>query len=654
MSTSKQSSIIRNTVCSLIVGAALVAAAGVFLAQSTIQTALRDEAIRNAVGWGTYLTNALPDIEAIAAGARPGAESQLILKTSREVGDIFRYKIFDRDGRLAFVSDDPGYRMNTEQALLDHNPKAARVLETLKPFVDVETGDGESRPLHYSEAYVPLIRGEAIVGTVEVYVDQTSSREALIETFRGIAAKLVGGLALAFGIPAAGFYIRTRQQERTLGELEHTSQHDDLTGQMNRSSFVKAVERLIVEGAQLSIHFLDLDRFKSVNDTLGHSAGDALLREMSVRLKELVGANGFIGRVGGDEFAICDTHSRSTSELSGEFAEAVVAEVSRPYLLNGHTVQIGCSVGFAVHPEHGSTADELLKAADIALYRAKTTGRGCSQEYRKSMEEELRLRREMETLLQSAISEDLLELHFQPLFATREKRLIGFEALLRLRDRNGNMIPPAAFITIAEDIGLIKAIGDWVLVDACSFAATWPEDLAVAVNLSAAQFETGDLVEVVSDVLKKTGLRPSRLELEVTESLLIGDPEAALSQLERLRKIGVRIALDDFGTGYSSLSYLWRFPFDKLKIDRSFMAEAENECSKSYGILRSIVSLGKTLNLSITAEGVETDGQLAKLRDLQCDQSQGYLLGRPMPKEDLARFVLNCRNIRQTPLRKSA
>ena len=402
--------------------------------------------------------------------------------------------------------------------------------------------------------------------------------------------------------------------------------------------FDEDIEALVEDETPFAVHYLNLDRFKTVNDTLGQATGDTVLREVAERLLGAAGGDNFVGRLGGDEFAVCQ--KTDSASVAHRFAEHLVRALAKPCAIDGNEITIGGSIGFARYPENGSETAVLLQAAAIALSRAKKNGRGCALGYHESMEREHVERHAVEKRLRQALAAGGFELHYQPLFRTGDQKLRGFEALLRLRDENGKPIPPSVFIPVAEEIGLICRIGDWALAEACRFAATWPDELTVAVNLSPVQFERGDLVMKARAALKESGLAANRLELEITESLLITNPQSVLAQLHQLRALGIRIALDDFGTGYSSLSYLWQFPFDKLKIDRAFMNGIDTRGSKSREILKTVVSLGRILDLAVTAEGVETKEQLAALEELKCDLTQGFLLGRPMPAEDLAAFVV--------------
>jgi diguanylate cyclase (GGDEF)-like protein len=387
---------------------------------------------------------------------------------------------------------------------------------------------------------------------------------------------------------------------------------------------------------------LDLDHFKSVNDTLGHPVGDELLRAVSQRLTQCLGGDDVVARLGGDEFAVIQMAIGAPND-AGTLASQLIEVVSRPYDIAGHEVLIGVSIGIAVAPGDGVTADELLRNADLALYRAKAEGRGAFHFFEPEMDRQVQARRALEIDLRKAYSNDEFELYYQPLVNLESGEVSGFEALLRWHHPERGMVSPVEFIPLAEEIGLIVQIGEWVLRQACAEAATWPDDIKVAVNLSPVQFRSRTLVQVVLSALAYSRLSPDRLELEITESVLLGDNEANLATLHQLRELGARISMDDFGTGYSSLRYLRSFPFDKIKIDQSFVRDMV-ERPDCVAIVRAVAGLGLSLGIATTAEGVETQAQLQRVRAEGCTEVQGYLFSRPIPASGIA-AVLATREI---------
>ncbi len=415
-------------------------------------------------------------------------------------------------------------------------------------------------------------------------------------------------------------------------QIAFLAHHDPLTRLPNRILFHERVQQALVQldrGIEFAVLCLDLDRFKVVNDTLGHPIGDGLLRQVAERLQACVREGDTVARLGGDEFAIVLLKVGGPSEVD-QLASRIIQVVGSTYQVDGHRIDIGTSIGIALAPADGAASHELLKNADTALYGAKATGRGTSCFYEASMNAKLQSRRALEVGMRRAILHEEFELHYQPLVDACTHRICGFEALIRWQDPEHGMILPDAFIPVAESSGLIDAIGQWVLRRACLDAASWHDDIKVAVNLSSSQFKDKNLVAHVRAALSASGLPAHRLELEITESVLLHDSSFILGILTEIKALGVQISMDDFGTGYSSLSYLRSFPFNKVKIDRSFIKDLPHD-KNSMAIVRAIVGLSATLGMSITAEGVETDEQAAQLAVEECTQLQGYLFSRPVP-----------------------
>jgi diguanylate cyclase (GGDEF)-like protein len=383
----------------------------------------------------------------------------------------------------------------------------------------------------------------------------------------------------------------------------------------------------------MAVLYIDLDHFKDVNDTFGHPIGDVLLRQVSERLRGCVRPSDAVARLGGDEFAVIQTAANQPVSATA-MANRIIKELALPFDLDGHQAIIGASIGISVAPDDGDDADGLLKKADMALYRSKEDGRGIYSFFEPEMDARMQRRRALELDLRKAISLNQFEVHYQPLLNLQNNEISGFEALVRWRHPERGMVQPNDFIPLAEETGLIGPIGNWVLNQACSDALKWPDHVKIAVNLSPVQFNKTLVLDVIS-ALAKSGLAPSRLELEITETVLMQDTDSAIAMLNQLRDLGVRIAMDDFGTGYSSLGYLRKFPFDKIKIDRSFIADMD-EKADSIAIVRAVTGLGATLGISTTAEGVETVEQLRQLRQEGCTEAQGFLISKPRPASELA------------------
>ena len=418
----------------------------------------------------------------------------------------------------------------------------------------------------------------------------------------------------------------------------HLALHDTLTGLPNRALLNERLEQALAsagDGKMVATHTLDLDHFKHVNDTLGHSIGDKLLRTAADRLRGLVQDTDTIARMGGDEFAIVQVVASVADATT--LARRVVKALSGPYEIDGHQAVIGTSVGIAIGPNDGSSPDQLLINADLALYHAKSAGRGAYCLFEAEMQAKMLARRAMEGDLRRALAERQFELHYQPIVNLASNEISGFEALIRWCHPEKGMIPPNTFIPLAEEIGLIAPIGEWVIREACATAARWPEHVAIAVNISPAQFHNPAFVQVVINALSASGLSPSRLELEITETALLSDSAATLGMLHQIQKLGVRVANDDFGTGYSSLSNLQSFPFDRIKIDRSFVKNVAS-CSGSLNIVRAVAALASGLGIPATAEGVENMAQLDSIRSEGCTDMQGFLMSAALPAYEIERL----------------
>ena len=432
--------------------------------------------------------------------------------------------------------------------------------------------------------------------------------------------------------------------ERHLAEtrITHLAHHDALTDLPNRALFRQRLDIALKAkqqgGYSCAVLMLDLDRFKEVNDTLGHSIGDALLRAVAERLLRCVGDGDTIARLGGDEFAIVQRASDPAAN-SVNLAKRILDAINAPFELDGHQVSVGISIGMAITPDDGDAPDQLLKNADLALCEAKNAGRGVCRRFEQEMNRRMQERRNFEMDMRGALDSHEFVLHYQPLVNLESDEICGFEALLRWHHPKHGNISPERFIPVAEETGFIVALGEWALKQACTEAAAWPQHLKIAVNVSPAQFQARNFAEMVAGILRTTGMAPQRLELEITETVVMKDEEAAFAVLSQLHKLGVRIALDDFGTGYSSLSNLRRFPFDKIKIDRSFVGDLSATNANALALVRSVAQLGLSLGIATTAEGVETKEQLETVRAEGCAEMQGYYISPPAPAKDIERLI---------------
>ena len=432
--------------------------------------------------------------------------------------------------------------------------------------------------------------------------------------------------------------------EQRLAEvkIEYMAHHDALTDLANRVLLNERLEKALDQNADsgmLAVHHLDLDQFKAVNDTFGHPAGDKLLKIVAERLRGLARETDTIARMGGDEFVIVQTPVADPAEATW-LAQRIIASMSEPFDLDGHRAVIGASIGIAFGPSDGLSPDKLLRNADLALYRAKGDGRGTFRFFEPAMGLQMQTRRVMEQELRRALPAGEFELYYQPVVNLASNEIGGFEALIRWNHPKHGLVAPAAFIPLAEEIGFIIPMGEWVIREACATAARWPGDLRVAVNISAAQFRNSGLLQVIVGALAASGLSPTRLEIEITETVLLQNRETTLAVLHQLRALGIRIAMDDFGTGYSSLTYLQSFPFDKIKIDRSFVKDITKNAG-SLNIVRAVAALANGMGMTATAEGVETMEQLKQIIAEGCTEMQGYLFSQPLPAAEIEQIFLS-------------
>jgi len=434
------------------------------------------------------------------------------------------------------------------------------------------------------------------------------------------------------------------EEKRAEERIVHVAHHDALTGLPNRILFSEQLRQALKRvrrGERLAVLYIDLDRLKRVNDTLGHPVGDRLLKGVADRLRGCIRDIDTVARLSGDEFAIIQSSIERPSDAAA-LAKRIRAAIREPIDLNGHQVVVDTSIGISIAPNDGTELDELLKTADIALYEAKNTGRGTYCFYETEMNERMQVRGKLEQDLRNALANGEFELFYQPIVSLQDNKITSFEALLRWRHPERGMISPAEFIPIAEEMGLIIPLGEWVLRTACAEAATWPSDIKISVNVSSLQLTNKNLVNVIISALASARVPADRLELEITESVFIQNTFANLSTLKKLHELGIKFAMDDFGTGYSSLGYLLSFPFSKIKIDRSFITGL-SDTNESRAIVRAVADLARNLSMIVTAEGVETDRQLEQVRLLGCSEMQGYLFSHPLPAAEIHRLFLSNR-----------
>ena len=610
---------------------------------------------RAASAWARQLATTVPDLDLVFLGERPSAQAQSVLTSLRAMSGLVRFKLYDLKGGLQLVSDSVDTLPQPHDTDAASQDLARHVAQAGSGAADVRQGDGIRVPKVYSRSIVPVRHGASIIGVAEIWSDQSDSTAASETSIR--LAALATAVAIALGIGAVALFLRQRagHARHAPARAAFLSEHDVLTGALNHRDFSRRVEQACQQArarhgsaaSSLAVICIDLDSFGDINNRHGHAVGDELLRRTGERLQSVLRGADLLARLAGDRFAVLQ-HGAAGSGSVTALVQRIVSRLSETHDLPGlpDALSVTASVGAALHGVDGDDASALMHNAELALLRAKASGRGSWSFYDASLDRRLQEHRALANELREALAHGRLQLHFQPLYgssatalpAALSATLIGYEALARWPHPTRGWVPPVEFIPVAEQTGQIQALGRWVLAAACAEAATWPAGLSVAVNLSAAQFGSGaasqTIVAEVAAALQTSGLAPGRLELEITESLLMNHTEQVLATLHALRKLGVRIAMDDFGTGYSSLAYLWRFPFDKLKIDRAFTQGLATDPRVAV-IVRSIVTMAHSLSIRVNAEGVETVAQRDALWLQGCDELQGYLLGRPVPTDRL-------------------
>lgn len=617
---------------------------GNFAVNSAVDVVVEEDAERKAYSWASYISKAMPGLEELIKTGRPDAAQIKTIDKAVAVGDVFRFKLFNEQAQLVLISDELGQPLEIG-ATTDHNGNAKKVIDTGQAIIEVEDGtQKQNRPDLYVEAYVPAVGAEGqVIGVVEVYIDETPVLKLFKANFLYLATVLTIVLFASFGVPFAAYLFKMQQQIRTGKKVWLLSSRDQLTGLYNRATFFQEVEEATSAG-RIALHdaaviFIDLDKFKAINDTFGHKAGDEFLRHVGNAISSFSKEHDIAARLGGDEFILLASN-RTLREIE-QLIEGLRDAVSQPVRIDGMALTGHLSLGVRFDPGTSLSLKARMHKADIALYQSKMLGRNTWTLFTPDLEEKVARRRYVEECIVSGLSQNRFDVHFRPLISPDGLKTAGFEALLRLKDFEGNPIPPSEFVPVAEEAGEITALGNWVLDQAIKTAVDWPEHLFVSVNLSIRQFADGHLAANIAQMLKDHGLAPQRLELEVAENILIESGTKVTDQLEELNAVGVSLAMDDFGTGYSSLGYLWKYHFDKLKIDRSFMHSLTEDDEKSHYILEAIIALGHRLDMTVTVEGIETEEQVTALGAFSCDHFQGFYYGKPMPASDIAAYFAN-------------
>ena len=604
-----------------------------FVLTYTIDKVIQKEAKAEAMHWMEHFVAHVNNVESLVKWGVPDQKQSETIDIAVEDSEVFLFKIYRPDGTASFSSDEYKLRQKGDALTTANetkNEKARGVFIT--GISNISTSDGRQiadRPDIYVEAYVPIANKSGVrVGVIEVYLDQTEMTASLKDGFSWIALFLPIFSAFIFLLPALGLLKESATAKTAKAEAEQLANFDSLTGLFNRRSFINAAKTYFNDYNSIGTFFIDIDDFKKINDEYGHDGGDAFLRSVAHTLKSKLGENAIFARFGGDEFVAC-IGDVTPDELQ-LIANDVLASVAKGMSHRGQTIIGHVSIGLNVASTDVRLSD-MLHAADIALYKSKNEGKNTITFFSDDLNNEFKYQQKLEKLLNKAVDGTGLELFFQSINQPNTKKILGFEALLRLRDEQGTIISPDEFIPTAERLGLIKDIGKWVLNEAVTAAKEWPKDIFISVNLSAVQFEQGDLPNFIKELLQEHSFPAERLEVEVTESLLIGDDGSTHKQLAAIKNMGVSIAMDDFGTGYSSLAYLWKYEFDKLKIDRSFLLGYDQNPKKLGKVIGSVIDLGHGIDMYVTMEGVESDNHANILKGMGCDQLQGYYFGKPMP-----------------------
>ncbi|MEZ5933764.1 MAG: EAL domain-containing protein [Alphaproteobacteria bacterium] len=623
-----------------VLSSGLVVAIAVALTWQVSTHLLRNEVQADARAWIDHLAARVHGLDRMLATGVISPEDGRQLRATGGGRRVALFRLYDQKGMRLFetVSQDADLPHMALAAVTDAVP-LHDVLSSGDPLISLDRHNGDAMQTVFSRVVLPFRTPRGGPGIAEVYLDQTANAERYHQAFMAFVTGLALLILFAMALPMTMVWRRAKQRElaeRRLHDMAHT---DPLTRLANRTHFRERLGEALGRAANgerpTALFWLDLDRFKTINDALGHPVGDALLCQVAARLNHSRGEHDLVARLGGDEFALVQTGCVS-EEQAAELAERLIHVLAVPFDVDGHHVVIGVSIGIVFAPRDGRAVDDLLKKADIALYRAKDAGRSTYRFFRPDMEARSVVRHSLEEDLRLAIHNNQLRLHYQPQVSLKSGRIIGFEALLRWHHPRFGHMPPHEVIALAEETGLIIPLGFWALKQATADATTWPEDVSVSVNISAVQFRHTNLVDLVGDALSMSGLAPERLDLEITESIVMEDSRNTIVKLKKLRRLGIHLSMDDFGTGYSSLNRLRNLPFDRLKVDRSFIRELGGNPDDA-AIVHAIVTLGKSLGMQVIAEGVETDAQLGQLHLENCDIAQGYFFGRPVPATEIGR-----------------
>ena len=607
-----------------------------------VDLGVRLDAGRKAQQWTDRVATEIPRLDALLAGTPADLGQRSIIAELSRSGDIFDFVLFGKTGAFALESNATYPAAGDIRRVLDKGAVPAALGGAPQLSMHFSGGD-QGVPATYAEVYLPIRNGIGqVIGVAATYVDQSSIAKVFREGTLALSLTLSAVFGIALMTICFGFMQKNSQAKLARRTAKYLRQYDPVSGLRNREAFTEAAGRVLAgergKTSRTSFLYVDVDHLRAVNELHGQKGGNALLRHIGDVIGSRLRKGDLGGRLGGDEFAIL-VQSVGPKEVEA-LAARLLAMIASAVSSGGSTFSGTVCIGIELSDGTPRSLEDRGHRALLALYQAKIDGPNAYRVFTRELELEVAGRKRLESAVIEGLEANLFSARFQPIIQQSTLHCVGFEALLRLQLLDGTSVPPIEFIPVAEQSGAIVELGTWILHRAVEAAASWPETLFVAVNLSARQFENGKLPETVKNVLETYNFAPHRLELEVTESLLMNDAESVSRQLDALKRLGISLAMDDFGTGFSSLGYLWKFGFDKLKIDRSFITGLGADEPRARKIIDSIVTLAHRLDMVVTAEGLETQGQVDILRGLNCDQFQGYLFGTAMPLVDLPAFIL--------------
>ncbi len=603
---------------------------GTLAMNSVKDTHLMHDGESEARRWTNELARS---IDTVTVGAEKAfLDDKFFVEQASSFSRVFAFDVFNKHGKLFYSTGPSDWNLTITSHELLGSPVTRYHTSLGQTTTKLHANDESGRALQYASVIIPFKDAKGYLGSIVAFVEQTDHALSLSTSFNIIAGTTGTMLLIAFGIFSYIVLRKTRERLKAEERIHYLSGHDDLTSLPNRKSFDEQLGHALAARTQDTQHLaaivIDVDRFKEINDAMGLNAGDSVLRHIAELLKSNTRDGDFAARIGSDQFALT-LSSLKRPEQAAVYVATLSEALSAPFWINGEQLVCTVSIGGAIVPGDANDATVLMRHANLALGRAKADGGNTFKFFEQGMDTAFIRRRDCESDLRRAIDSDQFELHYQPQVDIKTEMISGYEALIRWNHPRDGLVSPGFFIPLAEETEMIIPIGKWVLRQACKDAVSWPVPLKISVNLSPLQFKPGNIVELVKGILDETGLEPMRLELEITESLLISSTGQVVEDLEGLRDLGVSIAMDDFGTGYSSLSYISSFPFNKIKIDKSFVRSMTRD-SAILGIVKCIIAMGRSLGVAITAEGVETPEECEILKSLGCNQIQGFLYGRPM------------------------